>query len=360
MDIRTKLALALVSVSLASMLALGAFAYRTTFELLREGSEQRLDALAETKQRDLERLVQGWRDRVLLIRSRTRLRMLLAAYSERRDEIAPPELRRILADALASVPSVERVTLFDRHRDPVTSVGSAGLPVELDANVFDDPDAVIYGGTYRAAGDRIHVRFSAALVREGVVVGAMETIIDAEDLLSVAQDYTGLGETGESLLFMAAPEGQVSVLSPLRHEPDLRLLPLDSSVYLVAALEGREEVFRSGVRDYRGADVWCVTRALPEVGWGLVVKIDSAEEAQRADWLRGEMLDVGFALGAIAILGGTLLGSRLGRPLRNLKADVERIRGGERELRLIVTTEDEVRFLADALNDILDEQRRRE
>ena len=75
MDIRTKLALALVSVSLLSMLALGTFAYQATSALLREVSERQLDALAESKQRDLEKVVVAWRDRVELIRSRRRERV---------------------------------------------------------------------------------------------------------------------------------------------------------------------------------------------------------------------------------------------------------------------------------------------
>ncbi len=63
MDIRTKLALALVAISLVSMLVLGSFAYQTTAELLRQVSERQLDALAESKQRDLEKVIEGWRDR---------------------------------------------------------------------------------------------------------------------------------------------------------------------------------------------------------------------------------------------------------------------------------------------------------
>ena len=64
MDIRTKLALALVSVSLLSMLIIDSFAYQTAAEPLQQVSEQQLDALAESKRSDLNKVLEGWRDRV--------------------------------------------------------------------------------------------------------------------------------------------------------------------------------------------------------------------------------------------------------------------------------------------------------
>ena len=47
MDIRTKLILALVSVSVASMTVLGVFAYQTSATLFKEVSVRQLEALAQ-------------------------------------------------------------------------------------------------------------------------------------------------------------------------------------------------------------------------------------------------------------------------------------------------------------------------
>ena len=68
------------------------------------------------------------------------------------------------------------------------------------------------------------------------------------------------------------------------------------------------------------------------------------------------MIDLGLALGAFAILAGTLLGLWLGRPIRDLKQVVERIREGENDLRAEVEFQDEVGFLAEAINELLDGQ----
>lgn len=376
MDIRTRLALALVSISLVSMFVLGMFAYQTSKDLLRQDSERKLDALAESKQRDLEKVIAGWRDRVELIRSRTRLRELVDRSASRSDDDVDMEIRRILRDAIGSVRGLERVTLVGADGSKRMVVGDQRISFEAPTIALSDPARVHYAGTEVLAGrevspgtanragtsaledGRVVVRFHAALRREGRTIGAIETIIDAEDLLTVTRDFSGLGESGESFVFTNATSegaGRVRVLNPLRHDAEGEHLFLDSTPHLAAALNGDETVFQSGVTDYRGAEVWCATRSLADVGWGLVVKIDSAEESLRASWLLDQMIDLGLSLGAIAILGGTFLGFRLGRPLRDLTEIVERIRGGEQALRADATAPDEVGFLAEALNDLLDE-----
>lgn len=358
MDIRTKLALALVSMSLISMLVLGTFAYQTAAELLWQVSERQLDALAESKQHDLEKVIQGWRDRVELIRSRTRLRELLARTASEDDPKIRAEMHRIVTDAVGSIQNVDRVTIFDVQGEPLVTVGSTNVDVQLKSIAVESPDAVHYGGTVILGRDRVFVRFHAAMQRGEKVIGAVETIFEAEDLLTVAHDYAGLGESGETLIVMrpaGIPSGPALVLTTLRHDPDLRELGLDEAPYLIAALDGDDEVFRSGIRDYRGADIWCATRTLPNVDWGLVVKIDSAEEARRLDLFRSQMVDLGLALGAVGILAGTFLGFRLGRPLLDLKDMVGRIRAGERHLRADANSSDEIGFLAEALNDLFDE-----
>jgi HAMP domain-containing protein len=361
MDARTRLALVLVTTSLLSMLALGTFAYQTAYSLLREVSERQLDALAESKRDDLNKVIVGWRDRVELVRSRTRLRMLIADYDENPSEESIREIRKILSDALSSSRSIARVTVFDRHGDPITSTGSMGRAQGLALEKLSPPESVTFGGTLIGSNDDVLVRFLAPLRYDDVTIGALDAIIDAEDIQEVTGDFTGLGESGETQLFMASGPDEVLMLSPLRHDETLRRISVDRESHLVSVLLGEERVYRTGIFDYRGVEVWCATRLVGDVGWGIVVKIDHAEETMRARRLRDEMLDVGLSLGAIAILVGTLIGFRLGRPIRELKEIVERVRAGEEDLRaeFDVGSRDEVGFLADALNDLLDERQRR-
>ncbi|MEX0942713.1 MAG: hypothetical protein WD002_09225, partial [Pseudomonadales bacterium] len=126
MDIRTKLALALVFVSLLSMAILGAFAYQTSSSLLQEISIRQLDALAESKRRDLEKVHEGWRDQLRLIKSRTQLRSNLREFTETGSEQAISSVVRIIEDAATAVDDVEQIRILDVNGNEVASYGRVG------------------------------------------------------------------------------------------------------------------------------------------------------------------------------------------------------------------------------------------
>jgi methyl-accepting chemotaxis protein len=103
--------------------------------------------------------------------------------------------------------------------------------------------------------------------------------------------------------------------------------------------------------------VIAATRSLPGLGWGIVVKIDQAEESQRAQRLAKMLRDLGLSIGALAILGGTLLGFQLARPIRELAHIVDIARRGDIDLRAPERGDDEVAFLARSVNELLDQTR---
>ena len=83
MDIRTKLSLALVFVSLVSMALLGTFAYYTSATLLQEISLRQLDALSESKKRDLIKVYDSWEDNLRLVRDRSELQSSISETKTR-------------------------------------------------------------------------------------------------------------------------------------------------------------------------------------------------------------------------------------------------------------------------------------
>lgn len=349
MDIRTKLALALVAVALTSMFLLGSFAYKVSADLLQQISERQLDALAEAKEQDLAGVLDGLRSDVRLIRSRTQLRIELRALQAGTDPQAPQDIRRILDDALTSGTDVKRITLFDRQGSPVASAGSAPPAPTLTMDL--DDTEVRYAGLFVA--DEPHLIFHSAVVLDGERIGGLETIFTAAKLQALAANYRGLGERGETLIFARRGTDDFVLLHAPRHpgEGPIWDTPPD---YVRAAVAGEERLFTRGVRDYRDEPVWAATRYLPEPRWGLVVKADVEEETARARLLRGQLIDLGLALGAFAVLGGTALGFYLARPIRELAQVIERARQGDASARANAASEDEIGLLAETLNDYLD------
>jgi HAMP domain-containing protein len=354
MDLRTKLVLALVAVALGSMLALGLASYPLARDLLRASALRTLDGVAESKANDLDNLSTAWRDRVSLIASRTQLRMSVAAYHASRDPADRDLVLRILDDARRSAPAVRTITAYDADGRPVATTGGpmpAAAPVALSV---DSVRGIAYAGLRRAAPDSIDVVFTAPLDLDGQHAGTLEVVLAAHELLDIAGDRTGLGETGEIVLAERIGADSAVIVNAMRHaagSPLARRVGLhrpDDPVAL--AVLGHTRGPPAEAVDYRGETVWAATRFMPGPGWGLVVKFDAAEQEQPVLALRRHMVRVALALSAFAVLTGTILGLSLAGPIRELADVANRIRNGEVDARAQVHSHDEIGALAHTFN----------
>jgi hypothetical protein len=355
MDIRTKLIFSLVSASLASMLVLGLFVVRATTGIVEESAARQLEALAESKQRDLEKVVEGWRDRVRLVSSRTQLRLSLRDHERAPDSDELARIERILGDALSSVDEMRRMTVYDALGRPIVTRGESQMEITPELLLTD---GVTLGETL-AGPEGVEVSLRAPLSLDGQRVGAVEVVQVADEIENVTGDYTGLEQTGEAYVVMRDASGGIVFLNDLRHTNGVTpRAPADAlGPHVVAALEGDESLFLRDLEDYRGEPIWAATRALPSIGWALVVKMDASEARARATELHDMLVDLSLALAAFAIVGGTLLGLYLARPLRELAEVVARVREGETDLRARPRGSDEVCSLSHAINELLDDRK---
>jgi HAMP domain-containing protein len=353
MHTRTKLALCFILVSIGSMSLLGLFSYQMSADLLREISERQLEALVESKRSDLQKVIESWRDRVRLIRSRTQLRIDLARFNDAPTPETLAGIERILVDAQASTRSVRRITLFDANGRNIATAGSRVRPPGRGAE--KDLQAVGFQEIYWA-GSQANVVFNSALTLEDRPIGHLEVVFGADDLDTMTSDYTGLGQTGEVIIIVRDAADRAARVNRLRYAEATGSAAQDLSALAARASEVDHRVFEA--TDYRGKIVWAATRSIADPPWTVIVKLDEAEELARPMKLRRAMIDLGLALSAFSILGGTLLGFYLAAPIRRLTEVVERIRGGERELRANVDASDEVGFLSIAFNELIEDLQR--
>lgn len=248
------------------------------------------------------------------------------------------------------------MTVVNLAGQEVCDVGKAQVFAEIELPMGDRE--IVYQGAYLSDQKGLLVVFTTSLVVDGDVVGGMEIVFDANDLDRVASNYTGLGETGEVIVVTRTKNDKVLVLNRLRHESQLagpgEILVSQMSDPVSRVLAGESDIFIENAIDYRGERVWAATRYMAELGWGLVVKVDASEEGERANFLRDTMFDIALALSAFAIIGGTLLGFYLARPIHDLAVLVERMRHGELDLRASLEGDDEIAYLGESVNALLD------
>ncbi len=342
-------------VALFSMTLLGVFAYQTSADLLEETSIRQLDALAETKLRDLERVQEGWRDQLLLIKGRTPLSENLQRYLTSGDEAARQQVLRIIEDAATAVDDVDQIRVLSMEGEEIVSYGR--IVASYRQLMPARPGVVVFNDSFPANTGGVRVVYSSLIVGDTSPIGVIEVVFDAFAIESVTDNYAGLGETGEVIIAMREQDDSVLVLNTLRHA--------DEETGNRAAFEEVPEPMRQALSpentqrplqavDYRGVEVLAATRHMAATGWGMVVKIDVDEESGRAITLRDALIDIGLALSAFAIVGGTMLGFYLARPIHDLAVLVERVRHGETDLRAEVEGDDEIAYLADSVNELLD------
>ena len=351
MDIRTRLSLALVFVSLLSMMLLGTFAYYTSSNLLQEMSLRQLDSLAESKQRDLNKVYDGWEDNLRLIREIKQLRYAIRNYIENGDPQALRTIEDTIQGITVAVKEIDKLIIFDVGGEEIASFGRSKV-THSKVPIGDD---VSYVGTFLSE-DGPRVVMNARVNLDGALIGGIELIMDASHVFDVTGDYTGLGQSGEALVVIRVGEKLV-VLNRLRHQVDGFIgeqAQASASGDFKTVFSPIEEIPAAAQKDYRGEWVWLATRYLEKMDWGLVVKVDVSEEGKRALVLRESLFDIAVALSAFAIIGGALLGFYLAKPIQVLAVVVERMSHGESGLRAEVKGDDEIACLAKSLNELLD------
>ncbi len=212
----------------------------------------------------------------------------------------------------------------------------------------------MFAGLRRAADDSVQVIFTAPLHLDSEYIGALEVVLTAHELLDIAGDRTGLGETGEILIAQRSAPDSAILINSTRYDsvpPLTRRIALDRQDDPVTlAVLGRTRGPAVEATDSRGERVWAATRHLPQTGWGLVVQLDAAEQERAVLELRGHMIRLAVALSAFAILTGTILALRLATPIRELARVADRIRAGDLDARAEVRSGDEIGALARTFN----------
>ena len=361
MDLKTKLAFALVSASLLSMAVLGYFTYLWVVDLFLKDDQRQLALIAERKKDEIHGVFVRWKEEVDALVDRAQSAQLARAHTGAGNDAAMEQIAGVLRDAQASSNSLRRVTLFDPQGRPLTRAGAKPETVSVVPE-----DDVAFPGIQVEPDHSISAIFHAWLTLDEQRVGFVEAVFDAESLKRLVGHTADIGETGETSLVVPArthpfhpcsgDDGYFVVGSSI-HGAEIgraRQLPSAAASTTSTALCGEEKLLERAT-DHRGHEVMAATRFLPEPGWGLVVQVDSVEARQRADRLLADMRELGVSLAAFAILGGTLFGLYLGRPIHKLVREVDRIRHGELGLRLDVEGEDEVAFLARSLNEFMDQ-----
>jgi signal transduction histidine kinase/HAMP domain-containing protein len=158
------------------------------------------------------------------------------------------------------------------------------------------------------------------------------------------QDYTSLGQTGETLIGTKIDNEAVFV-NPLRHDPHAAFrrritIGTKEAVPIQEAVNGTNG---SGISiDYRGEEILAVWRYLPSPRWGMVVKIDAKEAFAPVIKLRNWSLIIAIITVCAVILIALLVAGTISAPIKTLQKGAEIIGSGNLDYKVGTDAKDEI------------------
>lgn len=193
---------------------------------------------------------------------------------------------------------------------------------------------------------------AAPIIRDGMLLGVAAFQLETQRIYQIATDNIGLGATGETPLAKLTGADEAVFVAPLRHDPQAAM---QRKIDLKAgAIPIRKSLYGergSGVEiDYAGKQVVAAWRYLPELRWGMVVKMDADEAFAPIYQQRKNLLQ---ALLVLAVLGGLAafyLGRRLVVPLQAFALTADEIAKGDLSKRVNENRADEIGALGGAFN----------
>jgi diguanylate cyclase (GGDEF)-like protein/PAS domain S-box-containing protein len=205
---------------------------------------------------------------------------------------------------------------------------------------------------YYSPSDAPAAFVTAPILHEGRLLGVVALQLGTGSIYRVTGDLSGLGATGETTLGRRTGDGEALFVAPLRRDPDAAMrLKADLSNSASPMRYALQGLRGSGLAtDYSGTPVVAAWRYLPELRWGVVVKMDE-DEAFAPLYRQRALLSGGLlALTLFAGLAALYLGRGMVDSLRDFAATAEEIAAGDLSRRVDESGRDEIGMLARAFN----------
>jgi methyl-accepting chemotaxis protein len=341
MRIRTRIFSFLIGVSLFSILcvfSLAAYYFHTNVV---EASRSKLEAVANIQKNRIETGIREDKEHLAIIRNRVGLIDYLVSYKKTNSETDQQAIVSRIIDSKKAIDSFECITIYNIDGTLVASSNPEynisdfydinDIKLELDKDYVEisvkkERKLIIHGPIYK----------------DGNIMAVLVIVSNINDLTSITTDYSGLGQTGETVLAVFNDEGDAEfVNNPRFATKNLVMSKNDHGLPIIQALEKNEGIFTNR-NDYRGVGVTAITKYIPETEWGMSVKIDNAEINKPIYQYSYGILGIGLTIILIVTLVSYFLAESITKPIRKLVLGTELIIKGDLKYRTALNTKDEI------------------
>ena len=354
MLLRTQIFLVFLSILIVSIGVTSLFHYQTSRKAQLQEVYNHLESVSEAKKLRMQGIIMKRQEKMGLLQIKEQLRENFARYLQTKDPKTQQTLLTSLQIIKNKLPSFKELHLVSMEGRVMVSTS----PQQIDANFAGKESfrhalsgEVCVHEFFYEKDKSLNINLSGVLTLGDRNIGVIIVQTSAGDILSIINDYTGLGESGETTLARRIDD-KVIYLTPTRFFPkpgDSLVRAYEPNKAMSLALRGVEKLLPQSL-DYRGKQVVAAPRFLPDVGWGLTTKIDREEVMApiRAS-LRRTLLLALLLIGLVAV-AAHFFARHLVRPIVSLGEASQEIANGKLDRRIAYNSKNELGQLASNFN----------
>ncbi len=184
----------------------------------------------------------------------------------------------------------------------------------------------------------------------GSVLGVMAARLNLDLFFQLIREQMGLGKTGETIVAKEL-DGEVVFMAPTRHDFKAALsrkvkFGSNKLVSLQEAVSGQSG---SGLTiDYRNVECLAAWEHIPALGWGILVKLDLDEAVNPYLIVQYKVLLITLFILFVGFVLALLVSNTMINPIKQLQEAAERISKGDMNIKLSITSKDEIGDLANS------------
>ena len=352
MNVRSKLIILFLIISLVPLLIFGVFNYLNMEQLLKNEILKELAIVADLKEKNFQDLFDHNIEKLKLVSSRYQLKIELERYNNDNDNKSSLQIiTRIISSIKPEIKNFEDIIITDPFGKVVASTNSTyvGTNHINDQFFIDAKNKTNVSILFKDKEEKLKSYLAGPLILNNRFLGVVSIIYNLEDFISMLKAFEKLTSTGEIILAKKNYNGDAIIINPLRFYPDaslnLTINKNQTSTPTIQSLLKNENSFTE-TTDYRGVHVLAVTRYLDKLDWGLVVKIDKAEALKSLENLKYITIIVGILVVSSIIAVSLILGNSISKPIQKLRNVVLDITKGKFDSKIDIKGTDEIEELA--------------
>lgn len=204
--------------------------------------------------------------------------------------------------------------------------------------------------------DNAYLCLSAPLYFKGNLQGGILIETTTDDLKTLTGDYTGLGNTGETVIAQLISDSVACFITSTRNEKkNLHKITLNKSApqAVFLALAGNEKLYLDA-NDYGNQKIATSCRYISTTQWGIVTKIDMTEILAPAEELKWMSLKIGAGALMVLFVLSFILSSSIVKPINKITDAAKEISQGKWTRRVEINSTNELGDLANSFNKMTD------